>query len=223
MTDNPQSKPAAKAEPARPQMTPPANVRMGKDGVYRWSYSFDMLKNPVLLFTIWKVLAIAVGATWLLVLLMEVFGGAFDDFGGFLKFSMVFVFVLLGFLVVGLIAYLILASIYGWRYQVIFEMDDKGVTHRQMPAQFGKAQALSLIELLTAQGLTGAGAAILAGSKNESSVAFNKLKSIRTLRRYQTIKVNERMEHCQVYAKQEDFDFVLNYILEHAPKGIKVK
>ena len=223
MTDNPQSKPAAKAEPAGSQPAPTANIRMGEDGVYRWSYSFDMLKNPVLLFTIWKVLAIAVGVTWLLVLLMEVFDGGFDDFGGFLKFSMVFVFVLLGFLVVGLIAYLILASIYGWRYQVIFEMDDKGVTHRQMPAQFGKAQALSLIELLTAQGLTGAGAAILAGSKNESSVAFNKLKSIRTLRRYQTIKVNERMEHCQVYAKQEDFDFVLNYILEHAPKGIKVK
>ena len=79
------------------------------------------------------------------------------------------------------------------------------------------------IEVPGSDTATTLGAAILAGSKNESSVAFNKLKSIRTLRRYQTIKVNERMEHCQVYAKQEDFDFVLNYILEHAPKGIKVK
>ena len=198
-------------------------IKLGKDGVYRWFYSYDMIRNPVLLFTIWKVLALSVCATYVFVLLIEVFGGSFGNFGDFLAFSKVFVFILLGFLLLGLIAYLILASIYGWRYQVLFEMDENGLTHRQMPSQFRQAQALSLIELLTAQGPTEAGAALLAGSKNESSVTFSKLKSIRVLRSHETIKVNERMEHCQVYAKAENFDFVLDYILQHAPKNIKVE
>lgn len=223
IVETPRNTPVPEPGSVNPPPKAPPGIKLGQDGVYRWFYSFDMLKNPTLLYTIWKVLAIAVGAVYLLVLLMDLGSGSIESIEDFWQFSKVFIFILAGFLAAGGIAYLILAGIYGWRYQVIFEMDEKGVTHRQMPAQFQIAEALSLIELLAAEGPTGAGAAILAGSKSESSVSFSKLKSIKVLRRQQTIKVNERMEHCQVYAKPEDFDFVLNYIRERAPKGIRIR
>ena len=41
---------------------------------------------------------------------------------------------------------------------------------------------------------------------------------MKPLRRWNTIKVNEPFAKNQIYCDSEDFDFVLNYILEHCPK-----
>ncbi len=35
------------------------NIYMGDDGIYRWMYEFHMMKNPVILFTVWKVLGMS--------------------------------------------------------------------------------------------------------------------------------------------------------------------
>ena len=32
------------------------NIRRCPDGVYRWTYEYKMLKNPTVMFTVWKVL-----------------------------------------------------------------------------------------------------------------------------------------------------------------------
>lgn len=111
---------------------PTPNIQLCSDGVYRWFYPFDMLKNPNILFTVWNVEAIAVGATYLLVLLINLIGGSLYDMEVFLNLTGVFAVLLLVFLVIGVIAYLILAKLWGWRYLVIFEMDEKGVLHKQM-------------------------------------------------------------------------------------------
>ena len=37
------------------------NIRPCPDGVYRWTYEFDMLRNPTIMFSVWKVLGIAFG------------------------------------------------------------------------------------------------------------------------------------------------------------------
>ena len=201
---------------------PTANIRRGPDGVYRWIYPFDMRKNPTLLFTVWNVLAIAFGAAFLLTLLITALGGDLDP-AGFLRLLKGFALLLLVFLVIGWIAYRIVAGRYGGKYLVIFEMDEEGVTHRQMPEQFETAQALSWLSFMTAPDAGSAGAALLAASKSESRVRFSALKSVRVLRRRSTIKVNERLEHSQVYAAPEDFDFVLDYILARVPAGTKIR
>lgn len=201
---------------------PTPNIQLCGDGVYRWFYPFDMLRNPVILFTVWKVLAIAAGATYLLVLLIDLIGGSLYGMEGFLSLTGVFVILLLVFLVIGVIAYLILAKLWGWRYLVIFEMSEDGVKHIQMPSQFEQAQAVSWIAMMSARTVTGVGVGLLAGSKSESSVSFDKLRKVKVQRRFHTIKVNELLEHSQVYAAPEDFDFVLNYILAHTPDTAKV-
>ena len=43
-------------------------IRLCPDGVYRWFYSFSMLKNPAQLFTVWKVLGLSFGIVYLFVL-----------------------------------------------------------------------------------------------------------------------------------------------------------
>ena len=83
--------------------------------------------------------------------------------------------------------------------------------------RFASSQAMAAV------GSVGAGPALLAAAKSESRVRFDALRSIRVLRRYSTIKVNERLEHCQVYAAPEDFDFVLDFILAHAPDGVRIR
>lgn len=41
------------------------NIYLCPDGKYRWYYEFPMMKNPTLLFTIWKVLGISFGIVYL--------------------------------------------------------------------------------------------------------------------------------------------------------------
>ena len=47
---------------------------------------------------------------------------------------------------------------------------------------------------------------------------FGKVRSVKACRRRNLIKVNEVLNHNQVYAEKEDFDFVLNYISSRVPK-----
>ena len=102
-------------------------------------------------------------------------------------------------------------------------MNEEGVIHRQMPSQFTQAEALTAIEFLGTHTPTAAGTSILAASKNESSVSFSRRKSVKVLRRLHTIKLNELLEHSQVYVDEEGFDFVLDYILKRVPKETKIR
>ena len=119
------------------------NITLCPDGVYRWAYEYKMLKNPTIMFTVWKVLGIACAIVAAIGLLFALFNGDIADKDymlGFLKLILVALGVVL---VLGVIGYLVLAAVYGGKYQVLFEMTDKYVKHIQMPKQFKKAEALS--------------------------------------------------------------------------------
>ena len=207
---------------APPPQRPSPNIELCADGVYRWFYPFDMLRNPVILFTVWRVLGISFGIVYAFVVLVNLFGGSGLD--GLGELTLGFGILIAVFLVIGFLAYLIVAKMYGWRYLVIFEMNEDGVRHIQMPEQFERAQALALISLLAARSSPGAvGTGLLAASKSESYVRFGHVRGVRILRRSGTIKINERLEHSQVYAQPEDFDFVQDYILSHIPPTTKVR
>ena len=64
------------AEPVSGSERPTPNIQLCADGVYRWFYPFDMLKNPTILFTTWRLETLAVGATYLFfTLLMPLVSG----------------------------------------------------------------------------------------------------------------------------------------------------
>lgn len=199
------------------------NIVLCEDGIYRWYYDFNMLKNPTILFTVFKVLGLSFGIIWLFVTIIDaVDGGGLE---AVLKTTGIFLIIMAVFAVIGSISYLIVAAMYGGSYMVLFEMNDREVTHIQMPKQFKKAEAIGWLTTLVgiAAGRPAMmGQGLLVASKTSSTSEFEKVTTVKVRRRLNTIHVNQLLEKNQVYALPEDFDFVESFILSHCTKA-KVK
>ena len=126
------------------------------------------------------------------------------------------------FLVQSIIAYLILGALYGWKYQVLFEMTEERVTHIQMPKQFKKAEAIGW--LTTVVGLAAGkpsmvGLGLTSASRNTSTSEFANVEFVKVRRRRNTIHVDYLLDKNQVYAEDEDFDFVEQFIKARCTKA----
>lgn len=198
------------------------NIYLCPDDMYRWSFEYDMLKNPVILITIYKAMGLSCVIVFALITIVNLIQGngfslpAWDD----CKYGVMCLVILLGPVLI--LAYLIVARSYGWRYMVLFEMNEKGILHRQMKSQFKKAQALGWVSAMAGMmtgSMSAAGAGLLAASRASMYSEFGKVKAVIVKRGFSTIKVNGRFMHNQVYAGPGDFDFVLDYINRHTPQA----
>lgn len=200
-------------------------IRRGDDGVYRWIYEFHMMKNPTILFTVWKVLGLAAAIVALFGLVITLpdmirYGIGFDPSQWKIPVILIAV-----FFVISLLAYVIVAASFGWKYIVLFEMSEKELVHTQMPKQFKKAQALGLLAALSgvkAGNVSLAGQGLAAAGRNRSISEFAHVRTVRLKKRRNTIFVNQRLFHNQVYVRAEDFDFIAEYIIRYCPQA-KVK
>ena len=189
------------------------NIKKCDDGSYRWVYEFDMLKNPIIFLTVLKIFVLVLVGIWVVFGLFRIgkegFGGAFAAQAKELLIPAVILFGL------SIVAYIILACIYGWKYCVLFEMNETEIRHIQMEKQYQKAQALGWLTAMAgaAAGKPGAaGTGLLAATKNVQATEFSKVRRMRSLRTFHTIKLDGLLNHNQVYAPPEDYDFVLDYI-----------
>ena len=201
------------------------NIYLCPDGKYRWVYELNMMKNPAILITVYKVLLIAIGVVWLFMVIVNLATDSMYGFTGFLKMTGFFLALVLAFAVTGFIAYAIVAASYGWNYAVYFEMDEKSVSHIQMPKQYKKAEVLGWITVLaglTAGSYTTAGAGLLAQGNDRRTSEFRNVEQIVERRRSNLIKVNQKLNYNQVYAEDADFDFVWDYITSRCTKA-KIK
>lgn len=195
------------------------DIRLCPDGKYRWYYEYRMMKNPTVLFTVWKVMMLAALFPVIVVLFSELHNGVLSAVRqSLLVFGIVFgaLFVLSG------VGYFILAAIYGFQYIVLFEMDEKGITHAQQEKQYKKAQAISWLTVIggAAAGKPGTmGTGILAGTKQKITSEFKNVSSVTGMKKRNTIKVNQRFAKNQVYVKSEDYDFVWKYITSRCKKA----
>ena len=201
------------------------NVTLCSDGKYRWMYPFDMLKNPVILFTVWKVLGMSFFIVYMFSLIFTTIenGIVIEDIIGVTRG---FLILFLVFAVIGIVAYLIVAGQYGWRYMVIFEMDETGIIHRQMKQQFDKAKALGFLTVaagIASGKLSTIGAGLNSATRDSLSTDFDKVKKVKLSKFRNTIYVNAPLSHNQVYVRPEDLDFVLNYISERVPEDVRAK
>ena len=67
------------------------------------------------------------------------------------------------------------------------------------------------------QGRTGTVGVGLNAQRTEMYTEFAKVRKVKAYPRRHLIKVNERLEHNQVFAAKEDFAFVKDYIVSHCP------
>ena len=188
----------------------------------QWMYEFSFWKSPVLIITLFKVLLISVLALALMMFFITLGDGFQDAINVFLT-----ILGLVGGILLVLLAaaYVLVGLLYGGKYFVLFKMDDKGVNHIQLDKQYKKAQALGFLTALiglSSGNLTTAGSGLMAATKQSLYTSFKKVKSIKVAKARNTIYVNETLSRNQVYVANEDFDFVLEHILNNCPKNVKV-
>ncbi len=187
-------------------------VTLGDDGKYRWTYEMSLFKNPTIFLLIWKIF-------------FFIFLGVFAvvNISDFIKWGPekalenlpVLGYLLLGMTAVVGLGYLIYAAIMGGKYIVEFEMDEKGVNHKQIASQARKAKKLGRATMIAGAaaariGTVGAG---MNAQRTEMYSEFAKVRKVKAYPRRNLIKVNERLGHNQVYVAKEDYEFVSNYIV----------
>ena len=213
-TDN--DKRELKGEPAS------ENIWLCPDGVYRWTYEMDMLRNPKILITVWKVLGISLGVVFLFDLIVTLFGSVLELLEALQSVGELFLVLAGVFLVLSVVSYIILAALYGWKYQVLFEMTDENVRHIQMPKQFKKAEAIGWLTSFVGA-LAGKPYMVALGSsvaaRNTSTSEFKNVEIVKVRRKRNTIHVDYLLDKNQVYAADGDFDFVERFILERCVKA----
>lgn len=201
------------------------NIWLCPDGVYRWHYELNMLRNPTIILSVWKVLAVSFGAVFALLLAIDLIQrniGSMEDLAGIGKLFLILTAV---FICLSVVSYLILAAMYGGKYMVLFEMTEDYVRHIQMPRQFRKAQAMGWLALLAgiASGRPAAAApGLIASARNTSTSVFKDVDVVRSRRRRSTIHVSQRLDKNQVYAEDADFDFVEKFIQDRCIRA-KIK
>ena len=120
-----------------------------------------------------------------------------------------------------LLGYALVAVVQGGTYNVLFEMDERGVKHTQLQKQFKRAQVLAFIGMLAgaaAANPTVVGTNMLAASKASSYSEFKSVTKIIAKPRRNTIYVTSSLEHNQIYADPAQFPFVLD-LWKHSLKS----
>lgn len=191
-------------------------VTQGKDGKYRWLYELSLYTNPTILLLVTKIMAWVCVGIWGFLVLIELFDG--PTLKGILDITTTFIYILLLMMALCLIGYYVYALIVGGKYIVVFEMDEKGVMHKQMPPGAKKAKVIGHLTAL-AGAATGNPTMVSSGvsvaARNRMYSDFASVKSVEPFPRRHLIKVNAPFNYNQVYVCPDDFDFVLNFILDH--------
>lgn len=185
---------------------------------YRWLYQLRLFKNPVFFLLVFKIFFCIWLVISLFVLSLDLIEGLpLKSLEGTLLFM----------LLMGLILLLLLIVSYGFygiimrgKYTILFEMDEKGIAHIQVPKERKKAEKLGLTTFLAGL-LTGnptvMGAGLLSAHKQASYTKFSAINKIRVNRKRQQIKIRSSgLFHNQVFTHPEDFDFVLDFIRSHS-------
>ncbi len=189
------------------------------NGGYTWIYEYSLWKNPTVLITLGKVLLLSAVLVALFIFFITLGEGASEAFMAAAK--------VLGITggimaVLLLIAYPVYSIVNGGKYIVVFEMDDRGIVHRQLQQQYHKNQVLGM--LTAAAGLasgspTIAGAGLLSATKSTQKSTFRNVRKIVIRADRHVIYLNDANGFNQVYAESEQFPFIRDFIVSRCPKA----
>lgn len=204
-----------------PKIESDYRVRLYGDGKYHWKYDLNLLKNPSVLIDVYKALGMTILITGFIIFLIQACSSGFHlkDMGFVLKIIGLMAAI---FLVLGILGYLLYAALSGWVYTVNFIMDEKGVVHQQSPRSEKVGRRIGCLTVLVGlfarkPGVVGTG--MLAASNTSMSSDFSSVRKVKARRWMNTIMVNEPFAKNRVYACDEDFDFVYQYISSRCPKA----
>ncbi len=196
------------------------NIVLCADGKYRWIYELSLWKNPTILITTAKVLALSVGIVFLLLIIFDIVDGASaESILGTLK---IFFIMMLIMAVLLAISYPIYCLLFGGKYIVVFEMDEKEIVHTHAPRQFQKMQAMTWLMTFVGavKGDIGMiGQSMYLRNADSRTSEYKNVTKVKSVRSRNVIYVDSGLFKNQVYVAAEDFDFVENFLRSRCEKA----
>ena len=193
-------------------------MKPDENGICRWRHSVNLYRNPGILWLLCKVFG------WVFAGVVA-FEMCLDGFKFDLSFVKWHVIIYAGIMAIVTLAYYVYALIQGGRYTWDFEMDEKGVNAVQAPNEAKRNTVLGFI--VTVMGIftgnaTQMGVGATVATRDGMYSQFESVGTIKVDRRHSTIHIRNGLFRNQIFVGDEDFDFVLEYIVAHCPKA-KVK
>ncbi|MBP5737011.1 MAG: hypothetical protein J6W55_06150 [Acidaminococcaceae bacterium] len=191
------------------------NITMCTDGKYRWVYELNLYKNPAIVKEVCRVMLISLAIVMALVFIFVMI----DTIGSFAEKLLFFAelagIVLAVCLVITILGYLLYSCMMGGTYCALFEMDEDGVCNKIQDKHIKKAELIGAITMIA--GLAGGrpgviGTGVLASARTSMYTGFDDVKELEILPEKNLIRLNETLSRNQVYAENEDFAFVADYI-----------
>ncbi len=195
--------------------TKPNNSILEKEGKYYWIAELPMLKSFFLLFEVWKVLGLSALIVCIFLLVLGLING--DGWYSFVG-ALGSLGIVLGILfVLSIPAYYIVARANYGKYTVLFEMDEEGIDHIQIKTEKAKAlDKLTALCGLATGNFAAAGRGLLNMSGSSLYSKFDKVRKIKANKEKNIIKLNNLFLRNQIYTDDENYDFIYDYIKEHA-------
>ncbi len=196
-------------------------VQLCADGKYRWIYPFNMWTNPTILFLVYKIFFWIFAGIGTLIMILSWKHIHWDNWELLWEDTWPVLIFIAFFTVLIYVAYAIVAGMYGGKYIILFTMDENGVNHEQIPEQAKKARKLGMLTAGVGAGrgnLSMIGLGISVANRTSMYSDFKNVRSVKKGRWGNVIKIREILSNNQVYVRDEDFDFVYNYIREHCPR-----
>lgn len=195
-------------------------ITLGEDGIYRWTYHMNLIKNPSIFLLVLKVLLGTCVGIWVVMTpILCIVDESWDPLvNGWKTIGIVFA-IIFGLTLIG---YLVYAMIMGGFYIVDFTMDDKELVHTQVPRQQEKARKVGVATAVVgvlAKNPTTVGIGMTSGTKMSSTTEFHRLKKVIVRRRRHVIKLVGG-GHNEAYAVTEDMDWLCDYIRAHCPAEV---
>ena len=190
-------------------------VRLFPDGTYRWICEVNMYKDTFIIGTLLKVAVGVVVGIWFVL-------GIADGFENFLQNLTVMLIFLGSAVALVLLSYLIIALVRGGKYKALYEMDEKGIDFTQLPREVRNPQAVAnarTVADLVGGKLGSLTKSVLADQTNSIETSFEKVRSIRPCPKKHLIRLNAPMSNNRIYTREDDYQFILDYILLHCPQA----
>lgn len=181
-------------------------LTIGKDGVYRWLYNMNMKENRSLLYQLLKIFgAVSLGALvlWFLMLSMK---GARINFPKTIGFWLL---ITAGVELLVWLGFSISRKVMKDTYPLRFEMDEKRISIYQSEGNLERRKSAY------------PGRKFFQDAVSETP--FSAVLKITVRREWDLIDMVVIGGGFQVYARQEDFDEVLGFILAHVPERVRPK
>ena len=201
------------------------NITMCTDGKYRWVYELNLYKNPAIIKEVGRGILIS-----LVIVLALIFGFEMIDGIGTFAEKLQYVAELAGILfaimlVITILGYLLYSYMMGGTYCALFEMDENGICNKAQEKHIKKAELIGAITVIAgiASGRPGVvGTGMLASARTSMYTRFDSVKELEILPKQHLIRLNGTLDRNQVYAEEEDFAFVADYIRSRC-RNAKVK